>query len=247
MLTSFVFALQMLTRIQIGNLPFDERKYGRGSMFFPVIGTVLGLLLYILYLLTDGNFPDMVRGSFLLTVLVVLTGGLHADGLMDSVDALFSGRTRERKLEILKDVHAGAFGVVAVATAFILKYSLITGLLNTDQIGWLFIFPTTARWAMVYMIRFFPYLWNEGLGTAFSKYTGPFEFTLATVFLGLVTAFFWSWQGIIVLGVITVLIHLWGRRVVRALGGVTGDIYGATAEIFEIVTLIFLYLFPSRI
>ena len=246
MLSSFVFALQMLTRIRIGNPTFVESKFGRGSIFFPVVGTVLGAVLFLVYYLTAGFFPDIVRGAFIFAAMVILSGGLHADGLMDSIDALFSGRSREKKLEILKDVHAGAFGVVAVITLFILKFALITGLLATVKIGWLFIFPTVARWAMVYMIRFFPYLWKEGLGTAFSRHTGNFEFALATLFLALVTAFFWSWPGFVALIVITLLIHLWGRGVVRTLGGVTGDIYGATAEIFEVVTLISLYIIPSN-
>lgn len=247
MLSRFVFALQMLTRIRIGNPAWEERIFGQGTVFFPVVGTVLGFVLLLVYHLTAGYFPDIVRGALIFAAMVILSGGLHADGLMDSIDALFSGRTREKKLEILKDVHAGAFGVVAVVTLFILKFALVTGLIPTGKIGWLLIFPTVARWAMVYMIRFFPYLWPEGLGTLYYKYTGNREFALATLFLALVTAILWSWPGFIALIPITILVHLLGRSVVRALGGVTGDIYGATAELFEVVTLVALYIVPSYI
>ncbi len=247
MLASFVFALQMLTRIQVGSPAFDERKFGRGTIFFPVIGTVLGCILYLIYIATAGRFPVAVRGAFIFSALVIFTGGMHADGLMDSMDALFSGRTREKKLAILKDSHVGAFGVIALVTVFILKFTLITGLCSSPGIGWLFIFPTTARWGMVYLIRFFPYLREEGLGRAFSRYTGNLEFGLATLFLGLVTAIFWSWPGFLAIAVLAVFLHLWGRGVVRTLGGTTGDIYGATAELLETVTLICLYIIPNRI
>lgn len=247
MLASFVFALQMLTRIQIGNPAFDERKFGRGTVFFPLIGAVLGFVLYLVYILTAGGFPVLVRGAFIFAALVLLTGGMHADGLMDSMDALFSGRSRETKLQILKDVHVGAFGVIALVALCIVKFALITGLCYTSGIGWLFIFPAAARWGMVYVIRFFPYLWEEGLGKAFTKHTGNLEFGLATLILGLVLAAAWSWPGLIAMIILTVLIHLWGWGVVRTLGGVTGDIYGATAELLEVLVLICLYIVPSRI
>ena len=246
MLSSFVFALQMLTRIQIGNPAYEERRFGRGTIFFPLVGAILGAVLYLVYYLTAGRFPDLVRGAFIFAALVLLTGGMHADGLMDSMDALFSGRTREKKLEILKDVHAGAFGVVAITTVFILKFSLITGQIAAGKMAWLFIFPIMARWGQVYIIRFFPYLWKEGLGLAYAKYTGNLEFGLATLIMGLAVTFLWFWQGFIVIAVLTVLLHLWGRMVVRALGGVTGDIYGATTELMEVAVLISLYIAPVR-
>ncbi|PKM46823.1 MAG: adenosylcobinamide-GDP ribazoletransferase [Firmicutes bacterium HGW-Firmicutes-8] len=247
MFASFVFALQMLTRIQIGSPVFEERRFGRGTVFFPIIGIILGAVLYIIHFLTAGRFPDLVRGAFIFAAMVILTGGMHADGLMDSMDALFSGRDRKKKLEILKDVHVGAFGVVTLVTVYILKYALITGLCGTSRIGWLFIFPTTARWGMVYVIRFFPYLWEEGLGKAFARHTGNVEFGLATVFLGLTAAVFWSWPGFIGLLGLAFLVHLWGWGVTRTLGGVTGDIYGATAELLEVATLLCLYIIPSNI
>ncbi len=243
-MTSFLFAFQFLTRVPVRAPAFDERRFGRGTIFFPVIGTFLGAGLYLIYLLTAGRFPDPVRGALIFTALVLLTGGIHADGLMDSTDALLSGQNREKKLAILKDVHIGAFGVIALITVYILKYALITGLCSLPGIGWLFVFPATARWGMVYLIRFFPYLREEGLGKAFARYTGNLEFALATLSLLLITAVFWSWPGLAGLVVLAVLIHLWGRGVVRTLGGITGDIYGATAELLEVVTLICMYIIP---
>ncbi len=247
MLSSFIFALQMLSRIQIGNPVFEERRFGQSTIFFPVIGAIIGGVLYLVFVLTAGRFPDLVRGAFVLAAGVVLSGGMHTDGLMDSMDALFSGRSREKKLEILKDVHVGAFGVVALVALYIVKFALLTGLSGTYRVGWLLIYPTTARWAMVYVIRFFPYLWKEGMGKAVAQYTGNVEFGLATCFLAIVAAVFWSWPGFIVLAGLTVLIHLWGWRVVRTIGGVAGDIYGATCELTEVATLICLYIVPSII
>lgn len=246
MLSGFIFALQMLSRIQIGNPVFDERRYGRSTAFFPVVGAIIGGVLYLVFVLTAGHFPDIVRGAFLLAGGVVLSGGMHADGLMDSMDALFSGRSREKKLEILKDVHVGAFGVVTLVTLYIVKFALLAGLSGAHRVGWLLVYPTTARWAMVYVIRFFPYLWEEGLGRAVAQYTGNFEFGLATLFTALVAAVFWSWPGFVVLVVLVILIHLWGRRVTHTLGGVAGDIYGATCELVEVAVLIGLYIMPSR-
>ncbi|PKM81831.1 MAG: adenosylcobinamide-GDP ribazoletransferase [Firmicutes bacterium HGW-Firmicutes-14] len=241
MWSSFVFALQFLTRIQIASPEFDYRKCGQGSAFFPLAGAIIGLFLYAVSAIGGKLFPHSVTAAFLIIAGVIVSGGLHLDGFMDSMDGLFSGRTRERKLEIMKDSRAGSFGVIGVVCLFLLKFVFFIELLNSGKVGWLFAVPVFSRWAMVYAIRFFPYLRLEGLGNPYSDHTGNREFGLATVIMAVTLILALREKAAVFLPLIPV-IHLFSDRVSRSLGGLTGDIYGTIAETMEAAGLIAVYL-----
>src|SRR5690348_2754278 len=83
-----------------------------GCEYFPLVGLLLASLLWLLVLIFAPLVPQLVLAALLVTGLIILTGGLHLDGLMDSCDGLFGGHTRERKLEIMRDSHVGSFGVL---------------------------------------------------------------------------------------------------------------------------------------
>ncbi len=245
MWSSFVFALQFLTRIQIANPEFDYQKCGRGSAFFPVVGLVIGLFLLAVREIGLVFFPPLITAVFLIITGVFLTGGLHIDGFMDTMDGLFSGRDRERKLEIMKDSRIGAFGALALACQLLLKLVFYTELLKTNTVGWLLAVPVFARWSMVYAIRFFPYLRLQGLGNPYSDCTGNREFTLATAVMA-ITLVMTLREGALVFLVPALLIHWWLKSVSRTLGGLTGDIYGAVEEISEVLGLVAVYLGYTR-
>ncbi len=81
--------------------------------FFPLIGVVIGVLLQGLGILcTWLSFGDTMRGASFVLLSVLVTGGIHMDGFLDTTDALSSWQPREKKLEILKDSHAGAFAII---------------------------------------------------------------------------------------------------------------------------------------
>ena len=105
---SFLIGLQFLTRIRFVNqTEWTAEDFGRSTRFFPLVGLVLGICYASaawLLVYTKGLFGMQALPTALLLILpLVLTGGLHADGFMDTADGVFSGRERERKLEIMKD------------------------------------------------------------------------------------------------------------------------------------------------
>ncbi len=238
---SFVFALQFLTRIQIAAPEFDYRKCGRGSAFFPVVGLIIGMFLLAVRQIGLVFFPPLITAVFLILAGVLVTGGLHIDGFMDTVDGLFSGRNRERQLEIMKDSRVGSFGVLGLACLLLLKLVFYAELLKINVIGWLLAVPVFARWSMVYAIRFFPYLRTQGLGNSYSDCTGNREFALATA-VTVITLVAAMREGALVFLVPALLGHLWLKSVWRSLGGLTGDIYGAVEEISEVLGLVGVYL-----
>ena len=121
---SLVIAFSMYSKIPMPHLELDEKdmKYVMG--FFPLIGLITGTLVYgwiyageILYV------PDISRTLVLIILPVIITGGIHVDGYMDTCDALNSYGDREKKLAILKDSHIGAFAVIKLLVYYVLYFA----------------------------------------------------------------------------------------------------------------------------
>ena len=136
----------------------------RSLAYFPFVGALLGLLLVLTSLVFQQFLPPMVSAALLVAVWALLTGGLHLDGVSDTCDALFAATTRERRLEILRDVHMGAFGAVGLVLTLLLKFAA----LQQVNLGALFLAPVLSRWAMVYAGAF-PLARNEGMAALFVK------------------------------------------------------------------------------
>ncbi|MFZ5642296.1 MAG: adenosylcobinamide-GDP ribazoletransferase [Bacillota bacterium] len=243
-MNSFVFALQHLTRIHLFNPEFDERSLGRSGMFFPLVGLILGAILSAVDFFSLFMFPPLASSAIVLVALVILTGGIHLDGFMDTVDGVFSGRSRERKLEIMKDSRVGAFGALGAFCLLILKFSFITGL-EDGRYTALILMAVAGRWAMTYAIARFPYVREEGLGKLYSLHTGKFELSVATLIALAVAAFIGGVGGILIFFSSFVFTHMFCAYLHRVLGGLTGDTYGAVNEVLEVVAL-GLYISLSR-
>ena len=246
MTREFITALQFLTRIRLFRDPdYDDGLFGRSVKFFPLIGLLAGSILAGVAVLTGGWLPGTVRSTLLVTLSVFITGGLHCDGLMDSADGLFSGRSRERMLEIMKDSRVGSFGVVAIFLLLLWKWALLHDLPDSLLVPALISMMTFGRFAMILAILRFPYARPEGMGKAFALYAGTHSLgpALATL-LGLLAVFYFV-TGPLVCGIAAaaalaaILFAFWfGRWTTHKLGGMTGDTYGAVTELSELVVLI---------
>lgn len=233
---SFVFAFQHLTRIHLAEVAFDQRQLGRSGMYFPLVGLILGLLLVLTDWLAGLLFPPTAAAAAILVGLVVLTGGIHLDGFMDTVDGVFSGRSRERMLEIMKDSRIGAFGALGVFCLLLFKFSLITGLTGRTYQA-LIMMTVLGRWAMTYAIARFPYARNEGMGKLHSLHTGNFELAVASLTALVIVAATGGLGGMVIFCASLSFVHLICVYLNRVLGGLTGDIYGFLNEITEVFIL----------
>lgn len=248
-MNDFFIGLQFLTRLQlVKQLDWQPENFGNSVKYFPLVGAVLGVVLsaasygIIHYLpLLAGYFPANVSAVLLVVLGIYLTGGLHCDGLMDTADGLFSGRSKERMLEIMKDSRVGSNGVVAFCALFFLKWSL---LMDIPQSVWpcvLFIMPVLGRLAMVVGIIVFPYGRNEGIGKAFAQFAGKTSLCIASICTVVLLLPFGK-AGYLCLVFVTLFTISFSRYVVKRIGGLTGDVYGAITEISEIIVLL-VYLF----
>lgn len=114
-INSFFIALAMYSRIPVPVVDWKKENMRYAMCFFPVIGMVIGAVMYLAgWLLDKTDAGGLFRGAVFTLIPVIITGGIHMDGFMDTMDALGSWGDREKKLEILKDSHAGAFAILGM-------------------------------------------------------------------------------------------------------------------------------------
>jgi adenosylcobinamide-GDP ribazoletransferase len=240
-LKSFLFALQHLTRLPSPRVSFDDVACGRATVFFPVAGALLGAVMAALVWAAGPYLPFQLQASLLIIVMVVLTGGIHLDGFMDSIDGLFSGRPKENKLEIMRDSRVGAFGVIGVICLLLLKFNLLAGIPNHVLIKLLLVVPALSRWNMTFAVVIFPYARPEGLGTIYKEYSGIKELLWATVLAAGIAGLVLGVYGVLLMVLGAVITYLLGIKIKRELGGLTGDIYGFISELSEVMLLLAAY------
>ena len=257
-MNSFLIGLQFLTRIfVVKQSVWTEQSFGESVKFFPAVGAVLGVIcagvVGMMNFLTGGALP-LMTGAVVFAAMIILTGGIHCDGLMDSADGLFSGREREKILLIMKDSRAGSFGVVAMILVAALEISALTELLRLS-VWWtaaaIFSAPIIGRLMMVVTIGAFPYARPDGMGKAFAKFT-----TRRTIFFATIETFLLLLPLNIIdekiflcaiLATVVALAVTWrfASFATEKIGGVTGDIYGAVTMLAEMFALI-IFLLTAR-
>jgi adenosylcobinamide-GDP ribazoletransferase len=244
----FVAAVQFLSilpipgSVQLFRTDHTESELVIGSLYFPLVGLLIGFVLCLLSLLLGPYLPSQVLSAILIVVGIVLTGGLHLDGLMDACDGLFGGTSRERKLEIMRDSRVGSFGVLGGVSIILLKFALLVSL-SPYQLALVFLLILPAsRWAMVLAIYLFPCARSTGLGTAVRQVVTTSRIIIAAFLAILIVITVGHLIGLCVVGMATLVALALGWWVTRNLGGLTGDIYGMIAEVTEVVCLLLLVM-----
>lgn len=229
-----------LTVLPVGrNLTCEPRRLARSMGLFPAAGLLLGLMLALADRAFAALFPLAVVDALLLLLLVVVTGGLHLDGLADTVDGLAGGRDRAGALRIMKDSRVGALGAVALMLALLLKYLCLHQLPAELKTAALVFMPAAGRWAQTTLAGGCRYARPEGgTGAAFVDQVGRRELLLAGATLAVAAIALFRWQGGALLLLLALAAMLLKNYFDRRLGGVTGDVLGAATEIVEIFTLL---------
>ncbi|MFZ2446108.1 MAG: adenosylcobinamide-GDP ribazoletransferase [Syntrophobacteraceae bacterium] len=238
MLKSFSTALSFLTVIRP---PFTPSVMGPAELAasfscFPLVGLWLGLIYMGAAALLGGLVPALLLATGICALTVVLTRGLHLDGLADLGDGIWGGATPERRLAIMKDSHIGSFGVLALVLAVCFKIAAIHGLLSANHLKPLLLAPVFARFAMVAAALGSTYARKEGLGKPFLEHVRTQHLVMAAIFCILPAAAagpLFPAYFIPVLGAV-----IFFRFIsTRFLGGMTGDVLGALSETTEIIVL----------
>lgn len=237
-ISPLVTALRTLTILPIPGR--DAVNFADAIPYFPAVGALLGSLVAgILYALAPLEWPGGA-GVVAATASILLTRGLHVDGLADMADALGARGPRERKLAVMKDPHTGAFGVMAIVADFALKATALGRIASSGHFLLLVVPFVAARAAQSIVATTLPYARPEG-GTAgiFVNQARPTHLVLALLMAAACSAVA-GVAGILLLSlglILAVLMRLWLKHY---FGGVTGDLIGATNEGVESSLLVFL-------
>ncbi|PWR07514.1 adenosylcobinamide-GDP ribazoletransferase [Micromonospora sicca] len=243
-------AVTTFTTLPLRGGRVDRAAAGRAMALAPAVGALLGALLAGVLLLTAALAPPLVAGGVTVGLGALLTRGLHLDGLADTVDALGSYRRGAAALEVMKKPDVGPFGVVALVVVLLLQTAVLAELAGRSWPAALAgVVAATAAGRLGVAVacrRGVPAARPEGLGALVAGTVGPVALgvgTVAVALLAVPAAPDRPWQGpLAVLAALAVAVGLL-RHAVRRLGGVTGDVLGATVEI--VTTLVYLGLVLS--
>ncbi len=235
----FALAWQFLTIVPLPSrwVPeFLPSTFSIALRWFPIVGLLLGLGLVVIDRVLEELFAPLVLNLILLVLYVVITGGLHQDGLADTVDALAGGTTPEHRLEIFRDSHIGALGATGLVLSLGLRYAGLMALPIEFRELALLGMPAVGRWSMVMGIWKSVYPRVEGLAGSFIRNSSSVDGLIATFIVGVGLGIaFGSAPALLVLVVGGLLVRGYVWWITKKVGGVTGDILGSMNEGMEIV------------
>ncbi len=246
-LQSFQAAVQFMTCVPVGSVEkVPDSAWRNMLLWYPVVGAAIGAVLIVgerLVFALDAS----LQAALLVLVWVILTGGLHLDGLADTTDAWVGGLgNRVRTLEIMKDPHCGPFAVIAVTMTLILKVAALTAFHNWIV---LLLVPMAARLLIIPAFLWLPYAKESGVGAdiqqAFSESRKKFGIAITVIgaLLPLLFVPISLWLALVISG--NVVYWLWRLTMMRRLQGFTGDCIGMLVELSELVLLFVFVIYET--
>jgi len=236
----FILTLQFLTRIPINiNIEAKKEDFAKGIIFFPVIGLFIGAFNMIFYVgakyVATGLFPIICA----ILANCIITGALHIDGLADTCDGIFSARSKERMLEIMKDSRIGTNGAIAILFDFLFRISILQSFNVKAILIPLLLSPVIAKTLVALFIGFSADArTGGGMGSLFmeksSRYRASGAFALGLAIVGAISGM----SGILSLMICAVIMFIYKNYIYEKIGGMTGDTLGAANEVMEVVFLI---------
>lgn len=240
---SLLLMMTFFTRIPVTYpYDYDEKDFIKGVKFLPVIGLLIGILMYLPTLLAPYIHRPIIIVS-IWALYFLLTGGLHIDGLADTFDGIFSYRSKEEMLRIMKDSRIGAFGVLGIVWLLILNLTLAY---YTENMLLLLV-PVVGRASAVFAASRSIYARSEGMGGAFIESCGTKEGVISIAFSLLLGSMVSIKGAIIPMGITFLGVAMLTKKISKILGGMTGDTIGATIEISQTLFMLSAYLLKSII
>lgn len=243
-------AMHFLTRIPLATRTlFDNKDYANSLAWYPVIGLILGGLVWLSGVPLTELSSTYLAAALVLAVWVLLTGALHLDGVADCADAWVGGfGDREKTFQILKDPRSGPIAVVVLVLVLLVKWAALEVLLGSDHWSIVWLIPLLARGAMPYIFWRLDYVSASGLGSAlvegFSRQRILISLLSVVVMAALSLAA--QLEILLIFVAVSLLIYRWWKRgSYQKLGGFNGDCAGALVEFLELGLLLGLAIYAS--
>lgn len=240
-INNFLLYFQFLTRIPINkNLDCSMENFKEGIFFFPVVGLFMGIIQWCTYKILNPVFNASIIAVFVMIIPIILTGGLHVDGLGDTFDGFFCFKgDSEKLLEVMKDSRIGTYSCIAIIVDLLLRYSLISTAIVKGYTYILIVAPVIARLSVVYICT---------IGKRAKKVSSANIYINNTNAKGVVLSFLLSFLFVFkFIGVKYTLILIIGALIMATLfnevcnkkiGGLNGDSLGCNFEIVDVFTML---------
>ena len=238
----FIILIQFMTRIPIPlKISYSEKKLGKSIKFFPLVGLIIGLILYftnflITVYLKNIFYNKTITAIFLIILEILIVGIIHIDGLADTFDGLFSYAKKEKMLEIMKDSRIGTNGAVVLILYFIAKTVLISEIITTNP-KYLIIFPIIARLSTPVNAGLSNYARKSGMSNAIISENGIFEAIFSLALSIILVFYIIDIKGIVAISIAFIFIIIFMLNVRKKIDGITGDTMGACLELTSILVL----------
>lgn len=236
MMKRFLIALQFLTIFPVKiKAEIKDEDYGRSLLFFPLVGLIIGLALAAIAL--SAFLPNLAKSAFILLTSIVITGGLHLDGFVDTCDGFLGAKPKEKILEIMRDSRIGAMGAIGLMGLLILKFGLIASI--SGEILWKVVIAMAvfSRWAQVLACGTCSYARESGKGKYFIDYADKRGVFIATFFTLALFFFLMQAEGVVLFFACAGTVYLFLGYIKKRIGGLTGDTIGAVNEFAEAAML----------
>jgi len=220
--------------------------FRRASRVFPAVGALVGIVGgAVLVIGAWLHIPALITATLAVLATTIFTGGLHEDGLADTVDGFGGGATPARKLEIMDDSRIGTFGVAGVVFSILLRVAALSHLMAFGAFRAAIVLVAAEAFSRAAMVRMWQDLPAARLG-GLSNDTGPPDqpAMLTALITGLAVALIlvWAaagfWRAILGILVAAVATYIFSRLSYREIGGRTGDTLGACQQIAAIAFLV---------
>jgi cobalamin 5''-phosphate synthase/cobalamin synthase len=240
--------IQFLTTIPVPvNLDVDEKDFGKGLVFAPVVGLLIGGLIACEGYVLGNFFSPIITTVLVIITYIVLSGGIHLDGLGDTFDGVFSNRPRERMLEIMRDSRVGTYAVLVIVCILGLNAALISSMISHHALFIILLVPVAGRIGSVTGAAVSDYARSgPGLGKSFIDYCGYTEMIIAGIISLIIFYAFEGFAGILLCLSSFVTAVLLVKFLSRKIGGATGDVLGAVCELNQTIFLLISYLLIFR-
>lgn len=232
-MTPFWIALQFLTvlPIELKNMP-SAKQNSQALLFYPVVGLLIGLMLFAFTLLL-AKLPILFIAGLILVLWIWLTGGLHLDGLADTADAWVGGfGDPERTLKIMKDPACGPIGVLSLIAVCLLKFVGLYVLLEQKLEVFLIVLPMLGRSVPLFLFLTTRYVRAQGLASSMLENLPKVAIWMVFVITIALLCMF-KWTGLVSLFSFLIIIFYLRGLFIKRIGGITGDTVGAAIELSE--------------
>ncbi len=240
-LKGLVIAFASYTRIPMPQVDWSEENRRWSMCFFPLIGVVVGGLIWLWLALCDGlHIGPFLRGAIGAALPLLVTGGIHMDGFMDVTDAMSSWQTKEKRLEILKDSHVGAFAVIACGAYLLLMAGLLSECTAAQGLGLTAAF-VLSRSMSAYAMVALPQAKKQGMLADNARNADHHRVRLASwgwfAAAAVAAVCGLGWYGLALPAGALACLGWYAHRAKKYFGGISGDQAGWYVQVTELVGL----------